>query len=193
MILAISRAVHCHSVARNGNARSRPENVEKFVGLALIRNQACQRGPAALLRSLCRAALVTIHESPEWFDTPRDSASSRACKELIKVTGRSVSCNLYFRPLSSLSLSLSLFPSQSQRGWIRFNVPRKCFVIDRARGSLATKCFFRQCQSRTTGRSTSVNISDACSGRSDVRLINRIIRRSRGSLKVHLSDDRAPS
>lgn len=85
--------------------------------LALMRNEACQRGPIVLLRSLSQAALVTIHESAGMVpDTPRELSSSCARKELIKVTGRSVGRSvgatcIFFTsslPPPSLSFSLSL-------------------------------------------------------------------------------------
>lgn len=113
--------------------------------LALMRNEACQRNiPWYYYEVSPVPALVTIHERREWSDTPRDSRAVALAKSWLKSpvgrsVARSVRCNLYFRPLSF----------RIQRGWIQFNVPRKCFVIDRVRAALASKCFFRQCQSRS--------------------------------------------
>jgi len=129
-------------------------------------------------------------------DTPRELSSSCARKELIKVTGRSVGATCIFFYLSSslppplpLSLSLSLSSNPKRLDPIQCSTKVLC---NRSSEQLSPRNVSSANVSLTaTGRSTSVNISDACSGRGNTCLINRIIRRSRGSLKVHLSDDRA--
>lgn len=159
--------------------------------LALMRSGACQRGPMVLLRSLL-GRTCNHTRAPEWPDTPRATRSSCARKELIKVT---VGATCIFdlsrtsrregeakeetrregkgekerERLDPIQCSAKVLCNRSSATW-----PRGMFLppaVGSARQAV----------------STSVNISDACSGPSNTCLINRIIRRARASLKVHLS------
>lgn len=143
--------------------------------------------PMVLLRSLSRARTCNHTRAPGMVRHAPRLSSSCARKELIKVTGRSIG-----RSVGSVQLvfSTSLVSNPKRLDPIQCSAKVLCNRSS-ARGSRLEMFLPPVSISQRQAVPTSVNISDACSGRSNTCLINRIIRRLRGSLKVHLSGDRA--